>query len=77
MANSAKQNGCLEKLKLRFFYSAKTQYTLNYVTLSIKDQQVREEYLKTRAEHFDHCFRTMVFLSLLNFMFRTGQHFLL
>ena len=67
-------NTCsIQRLYRKWLFSEKTYNILNYVTLSISDAQIREEYDVARSKNFDKMFRIIMLVAIANMLFRISQ----
>ena len=67
-------NRCsLHRLYRKWCFHEKTYYLLNYLTLTITDPQIKNEYDIARTKNFDDSFRSILFVVTCNAIFRSLQ----
>lgn len=71
---SSARSCCCYKLYRKCFYSASTNYVLDYLSLEIQDEEISREFNKTRSHNFDRCFPVMFVVTSFNIALQIGQH---
>ena len=63
------------RLCSKILYSERSHYLLNYITLNIKDAEIKKALFEFRLQGLNRCFAYGLVLTILNMIWCIFQHF--